>query len=134
MERDDISNDQIRQRWFIDLDWYQLNNRSFSTMAQDRLCPKCRQRLQVEEGEISVTDLLSAIRDCCSKAPGFMNPKLPLLERVFRLFLSRGNQPLILTELTTQLSLYSNNPTSPSAPTLQRLLDNDRHYGFRRVL
>ena len=93
---EDITTEQVRPGWFIDLDWFEQNNRSFSALAQSRLCSKCRERLK---GEISAADLLSTIKDCCFKEPGFITGELPILESIFRLFLANGNQPLNLEEL-----------------------------------
>ena len=134
MDRKDISPDQVRPRWFIDLDWYQPNNRSFSFLAGECLCPKCYQKLQVEEGEISAADLLTAIKDCCSKEPGFITGELPILESIFRLFLANGNQPLDLEELGKQLSEWRGGDTyRTSVEMLPRLLESDQYYGLRRV-
>ncbi|GAI07324.1 unnamed protein product, partial [marine sediment metagenome] len=44
-------------------------------------------------------DLLTTIKDCCSKTPGFITDKLPILGSIFRLFLANGNQPLDVEEL-----------------------------------
>jgi hypothetical protein len=52
---------------------------------------------------MSAADLLSNIKDCCSKTPDFITGDLPVLESVFRLFLANGNQPLGLEELQKQL-------------------------------
>ncbi len=134
MEREDINSDQARPCWFIDLGWYELNSRSFSALARERLCRKCRQRLKVEEREISAADLLTTIRDCCSKKPGFITGKSPVLESIFRLFLANGNQPLDLEELGKQLSEQRGGGSyRNSLEVLSRLLESDRYYGLRQV-
>ena len=124
--------DQVKPRWFIELDWYQQNNRSFWALAEECLCSNCDERLK--KGETSAADLLSTIKDCCSKTPGFITPRLPILESVFRLFLANGNQPLNLEELGNQLSeLRGGDTYRTSAEILSHLLKNDRYYGFRQV-
>lgn len=134
MAREDIGPDQDRLRWFIDLDWYQLNNRSFFSLARSCLCPKCRRRLKVEEREIAAADLLTAIQDCCSKKPGFIIRELPISESIFRLFLANGNQPLDLEELSKQLNERRGGDTyRTSVEVLSRLLKNDQYYGLRQV-
>ena len=134
MDREDIATDQVRQRWFIDLDWYQRNNRSFLTLTWECLCPRCRKRLKVEEGEVAAADLLTAIKGCCSKEPGFIIGGLPILESVFRLFLANGNQPLELGELGKQLSKWrGGDPYRTSVEVLSRLLERDQYYGLRQV-
>lgn len=130
VDREDINSDQVRLRWFIDLDWYQSNKRSFFTLAQNCLCPKCRQQLKVEEGEIAAADLLKASKNCCSREPGFITGGLPILESIFRLFLANGNQPLDLEELGEQLSERRGRT---SVEVLSRLLESDRYYGIRQV-
>jgi len=132
VDKESITTDQPKLRWFIDLDWYQLNNRSFFSLAQGCLCPKCHERLRV--GEVSAADLLATIKDCCSRTPGFINAKLPILESIFRLFLASGNQPLDLEELGRQLVHRRGGDTyCASAEILSRLLGSDRYYGLRQV-
>jgi len=130
----DISTEQVTPRYFIDLDWCQQNNRSFSALAQSCLCPNCRERLKAGEREIPAVDLIAAIRDCCSKTPEFITRQLPVLESIFRLFLANGNQPLDLEELGKQLSEWRGGDTyCTSAEILSRLLRNEQYYGLRQV-
>jgi hypothetical protein len=131
MDNQDTATEPIRSRWFIDLDWYQQSNRSFLALAQGCLCPRCRERLQA--GEISSADLLATIKDCCSKTPDFITARLPVLERIFRLFLAGGNQPLDVDELGKQLADWCGGETcGASAEVLSRLLDSDQYYGLRQ--
>ncbi len=131
MDKEDVSTDQVSPRWFIDLDWHQQSNRSFLTLAQGCLCPKCQERLK---GEISAADLLTTIKDCCSETPNFITGELPILESIFRLFLANGNQPLDLEELGKQLSEWRGGDTyRTSAEILSRLLSSDQYYGLRQV-
>ncbi len=134
MDKEDITSEQVEPRWFIDLDWYQPNNRSFFTLAGRCLCAKCRKRLKVEEREVSAEVLLSAINDCCSQKPDFISGELPILESVFRLFLANGNQPLDLEEIGEQLSEQrGGSPYHTSVEVLARLLKSDQYYGIRQV-
>ena len=131
MDKEDIGIDQVRPGWFIDLDWFQQNNRSFFALAQSCLCPKCREELR---GEISAADLVTTIKDCCSTNPGFVTGELPILASIFRLFLANGNQPLDLEELGKQLSEWRGRDTyRTSAEILSRLLQRDQYYGLRQV-
>ncbi len=134
MSDEEIISDQLKTRWFIDLDWYQQNNRSLSASAKNYLCPKCAQRLDAETKEIPVDALLAAIKDCCSRTPGFITERLPILESAFRLFLANGNQPLSLEELGQRLSEWRGGDTyRTSAEILPRLLSKDEYYGIREV-
>ena len=127
--------EQPNSRWFIDRDWYQQNSRSFFTLVQGCLCPKCQKKLKkAGTGELSVDDVLSAIGMCCSKAPGFITGQLPFMESVFRLFLANDNQPLGLEEIGAQLNRWRGVDTyRTSAEVLPRLLESDRYYGLRQV-
>ena len=123
---------QTKSHWFIDLDWYQQSNRSFLALAQHCLCSKCKKRLT--KGDISPEDLVSAIKDCCSQAEGFISGGLPVMEGIFRLFLANGNQPLDLEELGKQLSERRGGGSyRTSVEVLSRLLKSDRYYGLRQV-
>lgn len=131
MDREDISTEQSGSKWFIDLSWFQQNNRSFIAITKDRLCAKCRDQLETKNKKISADDIVADIRDCCSKTPGFISDRLPILECIFRLFLANGNQPLNLEELSQQLSEWQHRDAySTSAETLRRLLNSDRYYGL----
>ena len=131
MEKEDTGTVQTNPRWFIDLDWHQQNNRSFLSLAQGCLCPKCQKRFKVK---VSADNLFKAIKGCCSKTPGFINGRLPVLESIFRLFLANGNQPLELEELGKQLSEWREGDTyRASAEILSRLLLSDQHYGLRQI-
>ncbi|MFQ6122068.1 MAG: hypothetical protein ACE5LA_03300 [Dehalococcoidales bacterium] len=134
MGEEEISTEQPKPRWFIDLDWYQQNNRSFSTLAQSYLCPKCRKQLNTGEKEILTGELLSTIKDCCSNEPGFITGRLPILESIFRLFLATGNQPLGLEELSKRLSEQRGGDTyHTSEEILSRLLKNEQYYGLQQI-
>ena len=131
LNTEEVDTDQVKLNWFISLDWYQQNNRSFFNLARSCLCPKCHERLQEE---VSADELLTTIKGCCSKTPDFITDKLPVLESIFRLFLANGNQPLDLEELGRQLSeRCGEGAYRTSAEILSRLLKNDRYYGLRQV-
>ncbi len=131
VDKEDTSTNQVSRRWFIDLDWQQQSNHSFLVMARGCLRPKCQESLK---GEISAADLLTTIKDCCSKTPDFITGRVPILESIFRLFLANGNQPLDMEELGRQLSEWRGGDTyRTSAEILSRLLSSDQYYGLRQV-
>ena len=132
MDVEDTSANQPKPRWFIDLSWYQQNNRAISALAQGCLCDKCRMQLSTESKEISEAKLLANIRDCCSHAPEFITGQLPILECAFRFLLANGNQPLTLKELGEQLSVQRGGDIyRTSEEILSRLLKSDQYYGLR---
>lgn len=132
---EDASNVETKVRWFIDVDWYTRNNRSFLFLARECLCPKCQKRLKTgkNKGELTVDKLLKTIRDCCSESKDFISPKLSILESVFRIVLANANQPLDTEELLKELSERRGNTYSISAESLSRLLATDEYYGLSQV-
>ena len=119
-------------QWFIDLQWLKTNKRSFSTLAGDKLCPKCRKKLKADMGEVKPADLLKAIQSCCSKNADFITPGLPFQESIFRVFLANGNKPMTLTELGKQLVQRRGADTSRTTVAfLSRLMQNDDYYGIK---
>jgi hypothetical protein len=129
-EQDNIGISEMGLRYFIDLDWYQQQERSFATLAASRLCPTSRKKEKTK----SEAALLRTIKQCCSKRDGFITPNMPLLEMVFRLLLANGNQPLELGQMQEQLQKWlsdTSNAPDLSVPKLKRILDNDRYYGLR---
>jgi len=125
---------ESEQRWAINLEWLQVNNRSFTTMVKSSLCPKCRKKLKVDNGEVKANDILKATKTCCSKNVDFITPNLPIQESIFRVFLATGNQPLTLDELGNQLNQWRGADVYRTSVTmLSRLLKSDQHYGLQLV-
>jgi hypothetical protein len=130
---EDINAEQPTERWFINLDWFLQNNRSFPALAGRCLCPACRQRLMVPPAEVTAGDLLGAISSCCSKKSGFIHDSLPIMESVFRLFLANKNHPLDLEELSQGLNERRGRGYRTSSEMLSRLLKSDCYYGLGQV-
>ena len=119
-------------RWAIDLNWLKTNKRSFSTLAGDKLCAKCRKKLKAETGEVKPAELLKTIQSCCSKNNDFITPGLPFQESIFRVFLANGNKPMTLEELGQQLVHRRGADTSRTTVTfLSRMIQNDDYYGIK---
>lgn len=120
--------------WAINLEWFQQNRRSISVLITDYLCPKCVKQFSAETKGRSPEALMSTIKNCCSQAPDFVNDRLPILEGIFRLFLSNGNQPLDLEEMGNQLSQLRGGDSYRTSPeALSRLLKSDRYYGLQEI-
>ncbi len=121
----------MEHQYYIDFTWYEENNRSFAVLARSRLCPACRDKLK--RSKRSEEALLLTIKDCCSQIPGFITPKLPILETVFRIFLANGNELLTLEEIRQKLEEYRGEGFGLTPEALSRLLDNESYYGFRQI-
>ena len=125
--------EQPVQTWFIDLKWYEQNNRSFADLVKDAICAKCRKRSAGKHKESSPADLIKTISDCCARQPGFINGQQPILTSIFRLFLTNGNKPLDLASLSQLLDEKRGGDISRSSvPVLSRLLKDERYYGIRQ--
>ena len=119
-------------QWTIDLNWLKTNKRSFSTLAGDKLCAKCRKKLKADTGEVKPADLLKAVQSCCSKNNDFITPGLPFHESIFRVFLANGNKPMTLEELGQQLVQRRGADTyRTTVAFLSRLMQNDDYYGIK---
>jgi hypothetical protein len=125
---------QSKEKWFIDKDWFRINNRSLSILSRGCLCPECLKRFNQDTRSVSDDKLIKSIKDCCSRTPGYISATTPILECVFRIILANGNTPLPLEDIMRQLgerwgvSIYR-----VSEPVLYTLLNNDRYYGLSRM-
>jgi hypothetical protein len=119
-------------QWTIDLKWLETNHRSFSTLAGETLCPKCRKKLKSDSIEVKPADLIKTIQSCCSKADDFITPGLPFMESIFRVFLANGNKPLTLEQVGEQLAKRRGaDAHRTSAAFLSRVMQNDDYYGIK---
>jgi len=132
MDEEEKSEQPPETSWSISPDWLEQHHRSLSELIKVRLCSKCASRLKDKKKAESTDALFSAVRECCSHTPNFINDRSPILESVFRLFLANGNRPMGIEELGKELNsmrgvdLYRTSPEN-----LRRLLKNDRYYGFQ---
>ena len=122
---------ELEPRYHIELGWYPEHDRSFMVLARTRLCPECQEKLPMNEsGEVAVQE---AIRDCCSKKPGFTSPKLPVLETMFRILLANGNEPMTVGEIRQRMREIRVDNFDPGSDVLTRLLDHDSYYGLSQL-
>ena len=119
-------------QWAIDLNWLKTTGRSFSILARDTLCDKCRKKLKADTIEVKSADLLKAIQNCCSKSDDFITPGLPFQETIFRVFLANGNKPITLVELGERLRQRPGiDVYRTSVIFLSRLMQDDTYYGIK---
>ena len=139
-------------RYHIDLEWYRKVDRSFTSMAEGRMCGSCRAKLGAEvETRVPVLDAkgtkvvfetrhvaygsnpVTVIRDCCNESKGYITANMPLMEIAFRILLANGNQPLTVEEIAQQMTehiTYAGGSRTVSPESLARMLKNDDYYGF----
>lgn len=100
----------------IDYSWFEKNGQDVNVLIYKCLTPEQQERLAgsladeafdfVDEmtGEVRrVTRAMQMIRTERADDPTFINPKLPLAESVFRVFLLNDNQPLTPIELAARI-------------------------------
>lgn len=114
----DVDAEEIQTCYFVDLNWYKEQGRSFAILAASRLCPISRKK----EKSKAEAALMRTIKQCCSKREGFLSSNMPLLEMVFRIFLANGNLPLKLGQIQEQLQQLGDisgtrDPLYPKAKT-----------------
>src|SRR5436190_14833477 len=111
-ELEDVSVEEREEdeRYFVDTNWYDQNELSFTDVVQARMCPQCQARLgeETEEryptadrrtGRVTYemrrvkygTRPIPIIRDCCSRKSGYITPDMSALEVVFRILLANAN-------------------------------------------
>ena len=134
-EAENVSREQPTSNWVIDLGWYEENDRSFIDLARRSLCPKCVDKLQKKKKKPVNEDIMTAIKDCCSRSPAFITAKLPVMESAFRVLLANSNQPMDTVELSRELKLHRGGEAFGVPPeVLERLLSSDRWYGIKKVV
>ena len=107
---------------FIDFDFWKSKEENWRSILSGYLCEEHLAQFRdagdgtelvdvvdPETGEVAQKDLLI---DClfshCSKEPGFVPDNGPLTDSIFRLFLSRDNQPMSAAELGSLLNKNAN--------------------------
>ena len=117
----------------VDPDWFEQNGMSLSNVLAKRLCPSCQKKL-ANDSKANPDRLIGTISKCCSQDKDFIHPQQPVVESLFRLFISEGNKPLLAEELMENLNQRrGESPVSISAETLARLLGKTRYLGMGPV-
>ena len=104
-----------------------------------RRCASCWGSLVQEPAgglNIEAAEHLKRIARHCSASPDFIHAELPVMEAVFRILLSNGNETMTLKAIYEALLerwLDSPNPRTPPQGKLYRMLSNDTFYGITQV-
>jgi hypothetical protein len=111
-------------------------NRSAPVVLATRRNPATSSREKLDQGSTDPQELINEIAEYRAQEEGFIQPDMPLQEIIFRIMLSRRNQPVSLEELHYQLTERWATPAKPmniSQEGLRRILESDTYYGFARV-
>ncbi len=107
--------------------------RSPVAILADRRGPSCPSLMKPYHELDNPQELLDEIADYCSSEQGYIRPDMPIQEIVFRMLLTRRNQPMSLDDLHYELTEKWSTPIRPisiTAEGLRRVLGSDVYYGF----
>ena len=111
-------------------------NRSALQLVAERRGPSFPSRDKPDHELTDVRALVDEIAERYTEEEGFIRTEMPIQEIVFRILLTRRNQPTPLRDLHYELTERWATPVRPinvSELGLRRILDADTHYGFARV-
>ncbi|MGQ9682918.1 MAG: hypothetical protein ACUVX9_10305 [Anaerolineae bacterium] len=124
----------------IDLDWWQKQKRDIRVYLSQALCDECRPLfhemrdagevdwVDPETGEVRREDALwSTLRGCCSGKPGYVDANTTIVDGVFRLLVSNGNEPL------TPRQMHKYLPQRSPETILRMLTGGTVYLGIRPV-
>jgi len=103
-------------RFRIDYAWFEKNGQDINVLLQKYLTPEQLESLVRDESEVMLdsvdeetgevhrmTRAMYLVRATYAHDPGFLNPRLPIAELAFRIFIVNGNQPLTASELAMRI-------------------------------
>jgi hypothetical protein len=105
-------------------------NRSPVAILTSRLGPSS---LTTDQELNDPQELVNEIAEYRATEQGFIRPDMPIQEIVFRILLSRRNEPTPLRDLHHELTEKWATPIRPINVTqegLKQILDSDTYYGF----
>ena len=109
----------------IDFSWWKQHDNNWRVFLVSCLCPEHKPLFEEQSEEVmidwvnpetaevtSLDGLQHTLMSHCAKQPDFLASEIPLVDLVFRVFLTNGNTPLSPAELAQQLN-------QPSSKILQ---------------
>jgi hypothetical protein len=118
-------------KYFIDAEMAEARRRSLAVMVASRQCYMCQQSTEEELDSTEAQDLVAQIVDHCASANDYLLEDTPLKEAIFRVLLSRGNQPMGASEISVAISEKWGNATNQrntSPAIIERLLRHGESY------
>ena len=122
--------DQPR-KYFIDAEMAEARRRSLPVMVASRQCYMCQQAVEEEIDSTEAKELIDQIVDHCASANDYLLEDTPLKEAIFRVLLSRGNQPMGANEISVAISkkwVNATNQRNTSPSVIERLLRHGESY------
>lgn len=106
----------LTTKFKVDFDWWKSQDHNWRLSLIPFLCPEHQKVFShsVEEqkmdlvnpvtGEVTQGDgLIQTLLDHCSKQEGFISANQPLVDSVFKVFITNQNQPLTAVELAERI-------------------------------
>lgn len=111
----------------IDFDWWKESDSNWRVFLFEFLCAKHQEDFKDKEDTVkidavdpetaeikSVDGFLHELIHHCARQPDFISDSMPLVAKIFRIFLANGNKPLS----SEQLSELANRPSRTILATL----------------
>ena len=124
-------------RYLVDFEVADALSRSLPVVIAGRRCRACQQA--DEEAPSASSDAakyMKRIVGHCTETSDYLPPDTPLKEAIFRVLLSRGNEPVHAEEISQVLSekwAMTPYPRDVSNRVIQRLLEHSETYCIARV-
>lgn len=135
-ELDSQEQAQDNSRYIISFERLEELNRSALVLVAERRGPTLPSRSKPDTELTDVKVLVDEIAEHYAEDEEYIRTDMPIQEIVFRILLTRRNQPTPLRDLHYELTERWATPVRPiniSELGLRRILDADAHYGFARV-
>ena len=110
--------------------------RSVIAMVAERRPQSCPSRQKPDKELTDPQKVIAEIAKYCEGDEAFIRTEMPIQEIVFRVLLSRRNEPTPLRALHQELTEKWATPIRPiniTEEALVRILDSDTFYGFARA-
>ena len=117
----------------VSLDRVNALGRSAVAVLAARRVPASPSFLMPDHELSDPEELLREIAEFGPQEEGYIRSEMPIQEIVFRTILTRGNQPVPISELHEDLVSRWSTPLRPITVTQQglaRVLEHDTYYGF----
>ena len=136
LELDSQEQAEENHLYYISFQRLEELNRSALVLVAERRGPSFPSRGKQDHELSDVQILVEEIAEHYTEDEEFIRTDMPIQEIVFRILLTRRNQPTLLQDLHYELTERWATPVRPiniSELGLRRILDADTHYGFARV-
>jgi hypothetical protein len=107
----------VETLFHIDFAWWKDNDSNWRIFLQSYLCEKHQELFKNQADDVvidavdpvtaevkQVDGLLHELMNHCAKQPEFIDENMPLVAKVFRIFLANGNHPLNAMQLSEMVN------------------------------